>query len=95
MKIEEKIKNKYLYSKKTNIFKFFYFYFQFLKAKFKPRLAYSHWGIDLIITKLLASKNRGMDITKIYDERYSKPDGLLSFRASSDEKDVEVSKRIN
>ena len=62
MKIEEKIKNKYLYSKKTNIFKFFYFYFQFLKAKFKPRLAYSHWGIDLIITKLLNSKNKGIYI---------------------------------
>ena len=62
MKIEEKIKNKYLYSKKINIFKFFYFYFQFLKAKFKPRLAYSHWGIDLIITKLLDSKNRGIYI---------------------------------
>ena len=62
MKIEEKIKNKYLYSKKTNIFKFFYFHFQFLKAKFKPRLAYSHWGVDLIITKLLNSKNRGIYI---------------------------------
>ena len=62
MKIEEKIKNKYLYSKETNIFKFFYFYFQFLKAKFKPRLAYSHWGIDLIITKLLNSKNKGIYI---------------------------------
>ena len=62
MKIEEKIKNKYLYSKKTNIFKFFYFYFQFLKAKFKPRLAYSHWGVDLIITKLLNSKNKGIYI---------------------------------
>ena len=62
MKIEEKIKNKYLYSKKKNIFKFFYFYFQFLKAKFKPRLAYSHWGIDLIITKLLNSKNNGIYI---------------------------------
>ena len=62
MKIEEKIKNKYLYSKKTNIFKFFYFYFQFLKAKFKPRIAYSHWGIDLIITKLLNSKNKGIYI---------------------------------
>ena len=60
MKIEEKIKNKYLYSKKANIFKFFYFYFQLIKAKFKPRLAYSHWGIDLIITKLLDSKNRGI-----------------------------------
>ena len=62
MKIEEKIKNKYLYSKKTNVFKFFYFYFQFLKAKFKPRLAYSHWGVDLIITKLLNSKNKGIYI---------------------------------
>ena len=62
MKIEEKIKNKYLYSKKTNIFKFCYFYFQFLKAKFKPRLAYSHWGIDLIIIKLLNSKNKGIYI---------------------------------
>ena len=62
MKIEEKIKNKYLYSKKANIFKFFYFYFQFLKTKFKPRLAYSHWGIDLIITKLLNSKNKGIYI---------------------------------
>ena len=62
MKIEEKIKNRYLYSKKTNIFKFFYFYYQFLKSKFKPRLAYSHWGIDLIITKLLNSKNKGIYI---------------------------------
>ena len=62
MKIEEKIKNKYLYSKKTNIFKFFYFYYQFLKSKFKPRLAYSHWGVDLIITKLLNSRNKGIYI---------------------------------
>ena len=62
MKIEEKIKNKYLYSKKTNIFKFFYFYYQFLKSRFKPRLAYSHWGVDLIITKLLNSKNKGIYI---------------------------------
>ena len=62
MKIEEKIKNKYLYSKETNIFKFFYFYFQFLKAKFKPRIAYSHWGIDLIIIKLLNSNNKGIYI---------------------------------
>ncbi len=62
MKIEEKIKNKYLYSKKTNIFKFFYFYYQFLKSKFKPRLAYSHWGVDLIIIKLLNPKNKGIYI---------------------------------
>ena len=44
------------------IFKFFYFYYQFLKSKFKPRLAYSHWGVDLIITKLLNSKKKGIYI---------------------------------
>jgi len=35
-----------------------------------------------------------MVFAKIYDERFSKPDALLSFRASNDEKDFEVSKRI-
>ena len=59
MKFEEKIKNKYLYSNKTNLLKIIYFFFQFLKSKFKPRLAYSNWGVDLIITninKLLTRK---------------------------------------
>ena len=54
MKFEEKIKNKYLYTNKTNLLKIIYFFFQFLKSKFKPRLAYSHWGVDLIIIMHLA-----------------------------------------
>ena len=33
MKFEEKIKEKYLYSKGFNVFKIFYFYYQFLKSK--------------------------------------------------------------
>ena len=45
-------------------------------------------------SEIVAENLINIVFTKIYDERYSKPDGLLSFRASSDEKDVEVSKRI-
>ena len=62
MKLEEKIKNKYLYSNKLNLLKIIYFFFQFLKSKFKPRLAYSHWGVDLIITKILKYKKKGVYI---------------------------------
>ena len=62
MKFEEKIKNKYLYSNKTNLLKIIYFFFQFLKSKFKPRLAYSNWGVDLIITKILKYKKKGVYI---------------------------------
>ena len=39
MKIEEKIKNEFLYDKKLNFFKFLYFNFQYLKSKFKPRVS--------------------------------------------------------
>ena len=53
MKIEEKIKKKYLYSEKKNLPKLIYFLFQFLKFKFKPRLLYSNWGIDLMIKDIL------------------------------------------
>ena len=37
MKFEEKIKNKFLYDKKFNSFKFLYFSFQYFKSKFKRR----------------------------------------------------------
>ena len=62
MKFEEKIKNKYLYSNKLSLLKIIYFFFQFLKSKLKPRLAYSHWGVDLIITKILKYKRKGVYI---------------------------------
>ena len=53
MKIEEKLKEKYLYTEKRSMLKLLYFYFQFLKLKFKPRLLYSNWGIDLMIKDIL------------------------------------------
>ena len=57
MKVEEKLKSKYLYTEKRNILKLLYFFFQFLKLKFKPRLLYSNWGVDLIISDIF-KKNR-------------------------------------
>ena len=52
MKIEEKIKSKFLYSKNLNLFKILYFSFQYLKSKFMPRIINSNWGIDLIVSYL-------------------------------------------
>ena len=57
MKIEEKLKSRYLYTKKKNMLKLLYFFFQFLKLKFRPRLLYSNWGVDLIISDIF-KKNR-------------------------------------
>ena len=59
MKLEEKIKDKYLYSNGLNIFKFFYFNFQLLKAKFKPRIINANWGLDLIINNIFRNKKNG------------------------------------
>ena len=58
MKIEEKLKKKFLYSEKKNILKLLYFFFQFLKFKFKPRILYSNWGIDLLIKDILKNKKK-------------------------------------
>ena len=62
MKLEEKIKDKYLYSNGLNIFKFFYFTFQLLKAKFKPRIINANWGLDLIINNVFRNKKNGIYI---------------------------------
>jgi FkbM family methyltransferase len=48
MNIEEKIKNKFLYSFKLNFFKIIYFYFQYFKSKIKQKKSYSNWGIDML-----------------------------------------------
>jgi FkbM family methyltransferase len=48
MKLEEKIKNKFLYSKNLNILKVIYFYFQYLKSKKKLKRSFSNWGIDMM-----------------------------------------------
>ena len=59
MKLEEKIKFKYLYDKKLNIFKFFYFLFQYLKMLLKFRNPNSHWGVDLILNSIFKNKKNG------------------------------------
>ena len=60
MKLEEKIKSKYLYSNGINIFKFLYFSFQYLKSKIKPRVINANWGIDVIVDSILKDKKKGI-----------------------------------
>ena len=60
MKIEEKIKLKYLYSNGLNILKLLYFLFQYLKSKIKPRVINANWGIDVIVDSILKDKKRGI-----------------------------------
>tara|TARA_B100000900_G_C20574938_1_gene714926 strand:- start:933 stop:1682 length:750 start_codon:yes stop_codon:yes gene_type:complete len=60
MKFEEKVKNKFLYSKRFNIFKFLYFNFQLLKSKFKPRIINANWGIDVIVDSIFKHKKNGI-----------------------------------
>ena len=63
MKIEEKLKKRFLYSEKKNLLKLLYFFFQFLKFKWKPRTLYSNWGIDLLIKDILKNqKEKGIYI---------------------------------
>ena len=43
--------------------KLLYFFFQFLKLKYKPSLLYSNWGVDLIIKDILKkNKKKGIYI---------------------------------
>ncbi len=62
MKIEEQLKSKYLYSKRKNLPKLLYFFFQLFKSKFKSRKLYSNWGIDLLVKDILKKKKRGIYI---------------------------------
>ncbi len=64
MKFEEKIKNRYLYKKGLNFFKFFYFIYQYLKSKkaLKKRVFYSNWGIDMLADHHFRNKEKGIYI---------------------------------
>ena len=62
MKIEEKIKAKYLYKNGLNIFKILYYFFQFLKSKLKPRTVYANWGVDIVVNAIFKNKNKGIYI---------------------------------
>ena len=58
MKIEEKLKEKYLYSNKLNFFKIIYFFIQHLKSKFKYKKSYSFGSQDLIVEKFFKNKEK-------------------------------------
>ena len=62
MKLEEKIKNKFLYTKKLNFFKIIYFFFQYLKSKQKLKKSHSNWGIDMLCDHFFINKNNGIYI---------------------------------
>ena len=60
MKLEEKLKNHFLYKDKLNLLKILYFYFQFLKSKLKPRIINANWGLDIIVDAILKNKKKGI-----------------------------------
>ena len=60
MKLEELLKNKFLYKKNRNIFKYLYFYYYKFIHKFDVNKSYSFNGIDLLINYLFKSLNDGI-----------------------------------
>jgi len=64
MKIEEGIKQKFLYSEGFNIFKIIYFFYQFLKTKkiLKKNIHYSNWGLDMMADDFFKKKPKGIYI---------------------------------
>ena len=58
MKLEEKIKEKYLYSTGFNLFKNLYFYIQKLKSNNYIKKSYSGGAQDLIINYFFKDKKR-------------------------------------
>ena len=64
MKLEEKLKNKYLYKKKLNFFKIIYFIYQYLKSKkiLHKRSFHSNWGIDMMAEDFFKNKKKGFFI---------------------------------
>ena len=64
MKIEERFKEKFLYQKGFNFFKFFYFIYQYLKTKniLKQKIFYSNWGLDMLADDFFKKKKYGVYI---------------------------------
>ena len=62
MRLEEKLKGHFLYKKKLNLLKILYFFFQFLKSKFKPRIINANWGLDKIVCDMFKKKKKGIYI---------------------------------
>ena len=62
MRFEEKLKEKFLYSKDKNIFKNIYFFLQNFKKIKHKQVSYSGGGIDLIIGHYFRDKKKGVYI---------------------------------
>lgn len=62
MKLEEKIKQRYLYSPGFNLIKTLYFYIQLLKSKKFEKKSYSGSAQDLIINYFFKNKKKGIYI---------------------------------
>ena len=64
MKLEENLKDKFLYSKKFNLFKFIYFYYQLIKTIIlqRKRKIYSNWGLDIMADHFFKNKKKGVYI---------------------------------
>ena len=60
MKFEEKVKQKFLYSNKFNLFKFLYFFFQGIKGKKSYKKSFSGGAQDLIIDYFFKNKSKGI-----------------------------------
>ena len=59
MKFEEKIKKKYIYTDKKNLFRSIYFlYHKYIKTNYKK--SYSYNGVDLLIDHFFKNKNNGL-----------------------------------
>ena len=62
MNLDEKIKNKFLYSKNLNFFKIIYFLSQLAKSKIKLKRSYSNWGIDMLSDFFFRNQENGIYI---------------------------------
>ena len=60
MNLDEKIKNKFLLSKRFNIFKLFYFINQKIRSFSKVKKSYSSNSVDLIVNEIFKNKNNGI-----------------------------------
>ena len=71
MKLEEKIKQKYLYSTGFNLFKYLYFCFQKFKSGNYVKKSYSRDAQDLIINHFFKDKKKGIYIDVGYYQPYN------------------------
>ena len=64
MKLDEKLKNKYLSRKNINFFKILYFFYQYLKSIkiLRKRRSHSNWGIDIMADDYFKNKKKGFFI---------------------------------